>query len=79
MQTAPAFVTRAVAGALFFGHGAQKLLGSFHGPGLDGAATMMSKFGYHPARRFAVVAALVEMIAGRCSWWAFSCRSPAQW
>jgi putative oxidoreductase len=55
---------RVVIGALFVGHGTQKLLGWFGGPGLEGATGMMDALGYRPARTHATVAGLSEAIGG---------------
>ena len=55
---------RVVVGGLIAGHGTQKLLGWFDGPGLDGAAKFMDSLGYHPARTAAVAASLTETIGG---------------
>lgn len=55
---------RVVVGVLFVGHGTQKLLGWFGGPGLDGATKMMDALGYRPARPHATLAGLTESVAG---------------
>ena len=43
---------RGLIGGLFIGHGTQKLLGWFDGPGLEGTTGMMGKLGMRPPRRF---------------------------
>jgi putative oxidoreductase len=42
-------VLRLVLGVIFIGHGAQKLFGSFGGPGLSGFAKMLEQLGVKPA------------------------------
>ena len=39
-------VVRVIVGIIFVGHGAQKLLGAFGGPGLAGVVEMMGPLGY---------------------------------
>ena len=53
-------VLRATVGGLMAGHGAQKLIGAFEGPGLQGTAGMMKSLGFEPADRWALAAALSE-------------------
>jgi putative oxidoreductase len=55
---------RLVVGALFIGHGSQKLFGSFGGYGLDGTGGFMRKLGYHPGRKMAGLAGLTELTCG---------------
>ena len=55
---------RVVVGALFVGHGTQKLFGWFGGPGLEGAAGFLHSLGYRPARHHALLAGLTEAVAG---------------
>jgi putative oxidoreductase len=55
---------RAVIGGLFIGHGTQKLLGWFDGPGPEGTEQMMGKIGMHPAGQNARAAGLTETIGG---------------
>ncbi|MFJ6750562.1 MULTISPECIES: DoxX family protein [unclassified Streptomyces] len=45
-------------------HGAQKLLGWFGGPGLDGTGQFFAMSGYPAGRTMAVVAGLSEMLGG---------------
>jgi putative oxidoreductase len=55
---------RGLIGALFVGHGTQKLFGWFDGPGLDGTSGMMEKLGMRPPRRHAVLAGAAEAGGG---------------
>jgi len=55
---------RAVIGGLFVGHGTQKLLGWFGGPGLEGTAGMMESLELNPPRRNALAAGLTETVGG---------------
>jgi len=57
-------LARGVIGGLFIGHGMQKLLGWFGGPGLDGAAQMMDSLELRPGRRNAVAASISEAAGG---------------
>lgn len=58
------FVVRSVVGGLFIGHGAQKLFGSFGGPGLAGTAGMMESLDMRPAKRNALAAGVTEAAGG---------------
>jgi putative oxidoreductase len=51
---------RGVIGALFVGHGTQKLFGWFGGPGLQGVSGMMDSLELRPPRRHAMAAGLSE-------------------
>jgi putative oxidoreductase len=55
---------RVAVGGLFMGHGAQKLLGWFGGPGLDGASGFMESLGLRPGRRNALAASTTETVGG---------------
>jgi len=55
---------RIVVGALFIGHGLQKLTGAFGGHGIEGTATFMESVGLRPGRTAALVAGLAEVIGG---------------
>ncbi len=55
---------RAVIGGLFVGHGTQKLLGWFGGPGIQGTAQMMESLELKPARRNAIAAGASETAGG---------------
>jgi len=57
-------LARGVIGGLFIGHGTQKLLGWFDGPGLDGATQMMESLELRPARRNALAASISETAGG---------------
>jgi putative oxidoreductase len=62
-DTAPAIV-RVVQGSLMAGHGAQKLFGSFGGPGLEGTSGFMEMLGMRPGRPWAYMAGLSEFGGG---------------
>jgi putative oxidoreductase len=55
---------RGVIGALFVGHGTQKLFGWFGGPGLQGVSGMMDSLELRPPRRHAMAAGLSETVGG---------------
>lgn len=57
-------VLRLVVGALFIGHGTQKLFGWFGGGGPDGTAEMFGSVGYRQPRTMATVAGSAEAGAG---------------
>jgi putative oxidoreductase len=57
-------VLRIVVGALFIGHGAQKLFGFFSGHGLDGTGAFFESLGLRPGRMMALAAGLAEMTGG---------------
>ena len=57
-------IARIVIGGLFVGHGTQKWLGWFGGPGLEGASKSMQSLGLRPGRRNAVAASASETIGG---------------
>lgn len=58
------FLLRATVGGLLAGHGAQKLFGSFDGPGPEGAGESMERLGLKPGRRWAMLAGLAEFGGG---------------
>jgi putative oxidoreductase len=62
-ETAPTLV-RVVQGTLMAGHGAQKLFGSFGGPGLEGTSGFMEVLGMRPGRPWAYMAGLSEFGGG---------------
>jgi len=55
---------RTIIGGLFIGHGTQKLLGWFGGPGLEGTTGMMKSLEMNPPRRNAVAAGVTETAGG---------------
>jgi putative oxidoreductase len=55
---------RVVIGALFVGHGLQKLRGWFQGPGIAGTTGMFGSLGYRKPRLMAVGGGLTETVAG---------------
>jgi putative oxidoreductase len=55
---------RVVIGALFVGHGTQKLFGWFGGPGLEGTEQMMGALDMRPTRHNALAAGLSETVGG---------------
>ena len=57
-------VLRLVLGVIFIGHGAQKLFGSFGGPGLKGTAGFFEQLGLKPPYLMAVLAGLAEVVGG---------------
>jgi putative oxidoreductase len=57
-------ILRVVVGALFIGHGTQKLFGWFGGHGLSGTAGFLESLGMRPGRLWAVVNGLVEAGGG---------------
>jgi putative oxidoreductase len=62
-DTAPTIV-RLAQGSLMAGHGAQKLFGSFGGPGLEGTSGFMEMLGMRPGRPWAYLAGLSEFGGG---------------
>jgi putative oxidoreductase len=57
-------VLRAVIGALFFGHGTQKLYGWFGGHGPDGTGQFFESLGLRPGRKHAMAAGAAEAGGG---------------
>jgi putative oxidoreductase len=55
---------RLVVGALFVGHGTQKLFGWFGGGGLDRTAAGFERLGLRPSRRNAIAAGVAETGGG---------------
>ena len=62
-DTAP-LIVRLAQGSLMAGHGAQKLFGSFGGPGLEGTSGFMEMLGMRPGRPWAYLAGLSEFGGG---------------
>jgi len=57
-------VLRVVVGALFVGHGAQKLFGVLGGQGIPGTAAFFEQAGLRPGKVHAVAGGLAELIGG---------------
>jgi len=57
-------VIRLVLGGFMAGHGAQKLFGSFGGPGLEGTTQMVESQGLTPPKPWAVVGGAAELGGG---------------
>lgn len=57
-------VLRAALGSLMMGHGAQKLFGSFGGPGLEGTAGWMESIGLRPGKQWALMGGGAEFGGG---------------
>ena len=57
-------IVRLVQGSLMAGHGAQKLFGSFSGPGLEGTSGFMEMLDLKPGRPWAYLAGLSEFGGG---------------
>lgn len=55
---------RLVLGLYLMGHGSQKLLGWFGGPGLKGATAMFAGMGFRPAQLWVLMAAGGEFAGG---------------
>ena len=62
-ESAP-MIVRVVQGSLMAGHGAQKLFGSFGGPGLEGTSGFMEMLGMRPGRPWAYLAGFSEFGGG---------------
>lgn len=62
-ESAP-MIVRVAQGSLMAGHGAQKLFGSFGGPGLEGTSGFMEMLGMRPGRPWAYLAGLSEFAGG---------------
>ena len=62
-ETAP-LIVRLAQGSLMAGHGAQKLFGTFGGPGLEGTSGFMEMLGMRPGRPWAYLAGLSEFGGG---------------
>ena len=57
-------ILRLAVDGLMAGHGAQKLFGSFSGPGIEGTAGFMEMLGLKPGRPWAWMAGLSEFGGG---------------
>ncbi|WP_415974427.1 DoxX family protein [Rhodococcus sp. 077-4] len=58
------FVLRVAVGAVFLGHGLQKLVGLWNGPGLDGFQNLLEESGYRYPEILAIAAAVGETLGG---------------
>ncbi len=66
MGNLAAMIVRVVLGGLMAGHDAQKLFGSFGGPGMESTTGFMEMLGLQPGRPWAVLAGISEF-GGACS------------
>ncbi|MDP8901885.1 MAG: DoxX family protein [Actinomycetota bacterium] len=64
MGNLAALILRVALGGLMAGHGAQKLFGSFGGPGMEGTSGFMEMLGLEPGKRWAFAAGLSEFGGG---------------
>jgi putative oxidoreductase len=64
MRDAALLGARLLLGGYMGIHASQKLLGKFHGPGLDGAGALFEKNGLAPGRQMATAAAATEIAGG---------------
>ena len=64
VNESPPLIVRLAQGSLMAGHGAQKLFGSFGGPGLEGTSGFMEVLGMRPGRPWAYMAGLSEFGGG---------------
>jgi putative oxidoreductase len=64
MRDAALLGARLLLGGYMGIHASQKLLGKFHGPGLDGAAKIFESNGLEPGREMALAASATEIAGG---------------
>ncbi len=64
MRDAALLGARLLLGSYIGIHASQKLLGKFHGPGLDGIGQVFEKNGLAPGREMAMAAAATEIAGG---------------
>jgi putative oxidoreductase len=64
MRDAALLGARVLLGGYMLIHASQKLLGKFHGPGLEGAGALFEKNGLAPGRQMAASAAATEITGG---------------
>ena len=57
-------ILRVIVGALFVGHGAQKLFGAFGGHGVSGTAGFFDSLGLRPGKLHALFAGVAETAGG---------------
>jgi len=57
-------VLRLVVGALFIGHGTQKLFGWYGGHGIEGTGGFMESLGYRPGKLYALLGGVAEAGGG---------------
>jgi len=57
-------LVRVVIGALFIGHGLGKLFGWFGQGGIQGTGAFFESIGYQPGEQLAILAGVVEVVAG---------------
>lgn len=64
MRDFAVLIVRVVMGGFLAGHGAQKLFGSFGGPGMEGFAGFLESMGMKPGKPWAALAGLSEFGGG---------------
>lgn len=64
MQPYGPAVLRLAVGAVFIGHGAQKLFGAWGGGGPEGTAAFFSQIGLTPAYPLALLVGVTELVGG---------------
>lgn len=64
MKNLALLTLRVTTGGLMAGHGAQKLFGSFRGPGMEGTSGMMESMGMKPGKPWAALAGVSEFGGG---------------
>lgn len=64
MRDAALFGARLLLGGYMGIHASQKLLGKFHGPGLDGISAVFEANGLKPGRPMAIAASSTELAGG---------------
>src|ERR1700744_6311794 len=64
MRDAALLGARLLLGSYMGIHASQKLLGKFHGPGLEGIGKIFEKNGLTPGREMAMAAAATEIVGG---------------
>lgn len=64
MRDFAVLLVRLVMGGLLAGHGAQKLFGSFGGPGMEGFAGFLESMGLRPGKPWAALAGISEFGGG---------------